>query len=186
MIGVLPTSLVIQDKEYKIRTDYRVALAILSAYNDCELNNFDKFLLTIEMLYIDIPPKDNYKEAYEKAVWFLNMRDVEYNVKQPKLYDWEQDESFIFSAINKVIGKEIRNEEYCHWWTFLGYFNEISESTFNTLVCLRNKKTKGIKLTKEEQEFYRKNKEIVDLKIHPTTPEEVAQMSELERLINPQ
>ena len=114
------------------------------------------------------------------------MRDVEYNVKQPKLYDWEQDESFIFSAINKVIGKEIRNEEYCHWWTFLGYFNEISESTFNTLVCLRNKKTKGIKLTKEEQEFYRKNKEIVDLKIHPTTPEEVAQISELERLINPQ
>ena len=55
MIGVLPTSLVIQGKEYKIRTDYRVVLTILSAYNDCELNNFDKFLLDSlhEVLYDD-------------------------------------------------------------------------------------------------------------------------------------
>ena len=70
----------------------------------------------------------------------------------------------IFSAINKIAGKEIRAVEYLHYWTFIGFFNEIGEGVFSTVLNIRNKKARHKKLEKWENEFYRNNKEIVDIK----------------------
>ena len=38
MIGRLPTTLNVDEKEYKIRTDFRIALTIFEAFEDVELN----------------------------------------------------------------------------------------------------------------------------------------------------
>ena len=53
--------------------------------------------------------------------------------------DWEKDLSLIISPINKIVGHDIRLDSF-HWWTFLSYFMEIGECTFNTYVGIRNKK----------------------------------------------
>ena len=42
MIGYLPNTLVLEGQEFKIRTDYRVALNILCAYNDPDLTPYEK------------------------------------------------------------------------------------------------------------------------------------------------
>ena len=97
--------------------------------------------------------------------------------------DWEQDESIIFSAINKVAGCETREKEYIHWWTFLGYFSEIGEGLFSTVINIRQKKNKGKKLEKYEQEFYRSNKQLIDLK-EKYTAEEQAEIDRLNELLN--
>lgn len=171
MIGRLPTSLNIDGKEYKIRTDYRDCLLIFQAFNDVELTDYDKMQVTVQVLYENIP--DNFEEAYSKAVWFLDCDDTvnKPHSKKP-LYDFEQDEQMIFSAINKVANKEIRSVEYMHWWTFMGYFNEIGECQFSTVVSIRDKKQKGKKLEKWEQEYYRNNKETIELKRKHTAQEQ--------------
>ena len=69
----------------------------------------------------------------------------------------------IFSAINKVAGKEIRSQEYMHWWTFMGLFNEIGEGMFASVINIRNKKARHKKLEKYEQEMYREYKDIIDI-----------------------
>ena len=86
--------------------------------------------------------------------------------------DWEQDESLVFPAVNKVAGQEVRNTEYMHWWTFMGYFMEIDDGTFSTVVGIRQKKVKGKKLEKWEQEFYRNNRKLCDLRKRYTEEEQ--------------
>lgn len=44
-----------------------------------------------------------------------------------KTIDWEQDQSMIVSDLNKVAGCDIRALPFCHWWTFVAWFNGIGE-----------------------------------------------------------
>jgi hypothetical protein len=48
---------------------------------------------------------------------------------------------------------------------------EIGECTFSNIVSIREKKIKGKKLEKYEQEFYRENRKLIDLP-HKLTAEE--------------
>lgn len=182
MIGRLPTTIIIDEKDYKIRTDYRIVLTIFEAFNDVELTDKDKMRVMLELLYEEMP--SNIEEALKEATWFLDggKQYEEFN-KTKKVMDWEQDESIIFSAINKVAGCETREKEYIHWWTFLGYFSEIGEGLFSTVINIRQKKNKGKKLEKYEQEFYRNNKQLIDLK-EKYTAEEQAEIDRLNELLN--
>ena len=93
---------------------------------------------------------------------------------------WEQDFQYIVAPVNRVLGYETRALEYdqegntggVHWWTFLSAYMEIGDCLFAQIVGIRSKKAKGKKLDKTEQEFYRKNKEIVDIKVCYTESEE--------------
>jgi hypothetical protein len=176
MIGGLPTELCVNGKQYSIRTDYRDCLTILTAFNDVNLTLEEKVYVTLDVLYKDAVPQNDMVEAYNQAVWFLNCGDTvnSPNTSAP-LYDWEQDERLIFSAVNKVAGKEVRSEKYMHFWTFMALFNEIGESSFSLVITIRNKKRKNIKLEKYEKDFYRDNKELVDLKVNLTAEEEEEQ-----------
>lgn len=167
MIGKLPTTLEINNNIYKIRTDFRTCLLILQAFNDEELNSLEQRLILLNCLYMDFKdmPDTDYEEAINRGIWFLNCGDtVNKPVSRKPLYDWEQDEQMIFSAVNKVAGKEVRTVPYMHFWTFIGLFNEIGEGMFSFIISIRNKKLKGEKLEKHEKEFYRNNKEIIDLR----------------------
>ena len=88
----------------------------------------------------------------------------------------------IFSAINKVAGCEVRSLDYLNWETFLGYFNEIGEGLFSQVINIRQKLNKGKKLDKVDKEFYKKNKEIIDLK-PVLSEEEQRDKEEYEELI---
>lgn len=165
MIGRLPTTLQISGEDHKIRTDYRDCLIILQAFADVDLTQEEKAQVLLDILYVDTLKEEELQEAYDKAVWFLNCGG---RVSKPSsskpLYDFEQDEQLIFSSVNKVAGREVRDVDYMHFWTFIGLFNEIGEGTFSTILGIRQKKNRGKKLEKYEQEFYRNNKELVDLK----------------------
>jgi len=96
--------------------------------------------------------------------------------------DWEQDENILFPAINKVAGFETRSIEYLHWWTFLGYYMEISEGVFSHVLSIRMKKAKGKKLEKWEREFWSSNKSICVLR-EKISEEEKAERDRLNALL---
>lgn len=175
MIGRLPVTLVVAEKEWNIRTDYRDILTIMEAYNDPELSSSEKAWVMLSILYVDWNqmPRGAYEDAVKQAIWFLDCgQDRSGQKQQRKLMDWEQDEMILFPAINKAAGFEVRSVEYLHWWSFMGYFMEIDEGTFSTVLGIRQKIAKGKKLEKWEQEFYRKNKEMCDLKTRYSTEEQ--------------
>lgn len=186
MIGTLPKELVIDGKSYRIRTDYRAILTVFEAINDPDLSDMAKSYILLDALYIDKFPITSEKEAMEQAVWFIDGgKKFEDNKKKkaPKLMDWQQDEQLIFSSINAVAGKEIRELDYVHWWTFLGYFNEIREGLFSTIVSIRKKKAEHKKLEKYEKEFYQKNRDLIDIK-KSYSSDQKKEMDELNALLN--
>lgn len=165
MIGVLPRTLKVNGREYNIRSDFRDCLKIIEAYGDEELSLQEKHMVMMQILYKDYDSIRNISEALEKGIWFLNCGDNITAAKEEKpVYDWQQDEHMLFAAINRAAGCETRTLKYLHWWSFVSYFYEIGEGTFSTVVGIRSKLNKHKKLDKGEWEFYKRNKEMVDLK----------------------
>lgn len=168
MIGELPKRLKVGDTWYPIETDYRNILPCITACNDPDLEPRQVLEIILVRLYREgckQIPQELMEEAALQAKWFIDCGQED-DEKKPskKLMDWEQDERILFPAINKVAGCETRNVPYIHWWTFMGYFMEIEEGTFSTVLGIRQKLAKGKKLEKWEQEFRRENKAMCDLK----------------------
>lgn len=184
MIGALPETLTVAGVEYPIRTDYRNVLQVFEAFQDPELTQEEKWIVAIYLMFDDFSCADdvlqaaqggfNLEEAIKQISWFISAGQPEKQVLEKPTYNWKQDEQIIFSAVNKVAGKETRELEYLHWWTFLGYFNEVGEGTFSFIVGIRHKLNKGKKLEKHEKEFLAQNKELVRLE-KPKTREEQEQ-----------
>lgn len=181
MIGILPESLKIGEKQYSIRSDFRVALLIFEAFNDANLSDSEKAEVCLRCLYKEIPP--DLETAYRQAIWFLDGGNIPKSHRNhKKIFDWKQDESLIFSAVNKSAGFEVRSAEHVHWWTFLGYFSEIGEGLFSQVINIRTKKSKGKKLEKWEREFYNEHKEMIDLK-RVISAEEQAEIDRLNAIM---
>ena len=161
MMWDLPTQIEVGGTAYDIRTDFRDVLRILCAFEDPDLDEREKALVCLQVLYEDIDnmPPALYAEAIEKAREFI---DHGAEGKQgAKTMDWEQDANLLFPAVNAAAGTEVRQMEYLHWWTFLGYFGEIGEGLFSTVINIRYKRANGKKLDKWEHEFLRKHKEMI-------------------------
>lgn len=179
-IWSLPTSLNLSGVDWQIRTDFRCILGILTELNNPEYDNEEKWLIVLDILYVDFDnmPYALYSEAYNKALDFIDMGTKEEDAKQkPRVMDWEQDASLIIPAVNRVLGKEIRAMTYVHWWTFLSAYMEIGECSYSHILNIRTKKAKGKTLEKWEQEYLRENKNIVELK-HRITEEEKQELEQ--------
>lgn len=161
---LLPTSLEVGGRRYAIRSDYRTALDILLALTDPEHDAEDRALTLLCVLFKEEIPVGDLQEAVEKGLWFLNGGDEERNAQAPKLVDWRQDFKLIVAPINRVMGAEIRAVKYLHWWTFLSAYLEIGDCLFAQVVAIRSKKAQGKPLSKEERAFYRRNRDLVDIR----------------------
>lgn len=174
----LPTSIIIEDEEYPIREkgDYRVILDCFSVLQDIELEEKERIIICLSIFYEDALSLDeegnvdisavydlfNTEEKLNKAVSemmnFFSCGDSRPGARHNyKLIDWEQDNHLIASAINNVARTEIRSLDYLHWWTFMGYYISVGESTLSTVVRIRDKIVKGKKLEKYEREFRQDN-----------------------------
>ena len=164
----LPTSVYIHDKEYPIRNrgDFRMVLDCFNALNDYELDKSYRIATALIIFYEgmteDTPLEEFFDGDLETPIRemfdFMNLGQPETRQTNPLiLFNWETDSQLIAGAVNAVAGKEVRAEEYLHWWTFMGYYSNIGEGSFSTIISIRYKIKKGKKLEKYEKEFKRDN-----------------------------
>ena len=171
----LLASLNIGGADFIIRTDFRVVLDILMAFNDPELPDYAKGQVMIEILFEDwesISP-EHLEEALKKANAFIDCGNKPDKKKKHRMVDWEQDADLIIPAVNKIAGVgDIRSIPYMHWWTFMGYFMEIGECLFSSVLNIRHKKAHGKKMEKWETDFYKNNRHLVDFHVKLSEEEE--------------
>lgn len=163
----LPKTLEIGGKEYEIRSDYRDVLNIFAAIADPELDDCDKVLIAMIILFPDFEaiPHEHIEEAQKKCLWFINGGEDDDGEKSPRLIDWEQDFKLMCAPINRVMGEEIRSLDYLHWWTFLSAFYEIGgDCTFAQVISIRNKQSRHKPLDKSDKEFLKRNRKLVEMK----------------------
>lgn len=163
----LPTSLEIGGVGFTIRTDFRTVLYVLSVLNDPDYEPDEQGAVCIQVMIEDWErlPAERYQEALEALMGFIDGPGVREDRRRPRprTMDWEQDAPVLIPAVNRVLGQEVRALPYLHWWTFLGAYMEIGECLFSTVVGIRQKRARGKKLEKQEQEFLRENRALVEL-----------------------
>lgn len=180
----LPRALDFGGGPWAIRADFRVILDILAAFDDPELTEAEKAYVCLHNLYEDFGrmAEADYPEAYRAAVAFID-HGLFGEGGGPRTVDWEQDAALLFPAVNRVAGYEVRDAAFVHWWTFLGMFMEIRESVYATVLALRQKRARGVKLERWEQDFWRRNAGICRLRTRLTAEEreEKARLREMLR-----
>lgn len=162
----LPTSLTIGGVVHPIRYGWRAIMDIFSVINDPDFDDEVKTFGILKIFYPkwrEIPEKD-IQEAIKKACEFIDCGQTPEEKNTRKIIDWEQDAPILIPAINQVAKQEIRSNRDIHWWTVFGWFMGIDDNLFSTVINIRQKKMEGKKLEKWEQDFYRKNRNLVDLK----------------------
>lgn len=176
MMWSLPTSIEIDGEKYVItnKCDYRMVLDTICALNDNDYDENGKIWNALWVFYEKEIPNCHIKQAIKEMFKIISYGEEENKNEKPKLrlMDWEHDFNMLVAPINRILGYEIRSVDYLHWYTFLSGYMEIGECQFNTVVSIRNKRAKGKKLEKWEQEFYQENKKMVDLPQNLTEEEQ--------------
>ncbi len=168
LLSKFPTKIKIGNEIYPVNSDFRNCLKIIMAYEDERLTLEEKYYILLKRLYGGIP--NNTEEAIRKGVLFLNCgkeenSDVSNNVK--RVYSFNKDGEYIYSAINQTHNTDLESIEYLHWWKFVFFFMDVDKDcTLSYLISLRDKKNKG-KLDKEERKTWFTMRRILDLDYVP-------------------
>ena len=188
----LPISIELSGQSFAIRDkgDYRMVLDCFNALNDYDLSQQERLSAGLIIFYEgmndieDLEKFPDIGEAVEQMYKFFNchMPEIEDSKKDYKLIDWEIDEMMVVSAINQVAGKEIRAEEYIHWWTFMGYYMAVGECALSTVVSIRHKIATNTSLEKYEKKFRTENPQYFTFDVRSRTQQ--AQEAEVRKLWN--
>jgi hypothetical protein len=154
------------------------------AFEDAELTPQEKQVIILSNLY-QVQP-GNVQAALEKASQFLNggkTEETNDNDNSMRLYSFDRDAQFIFSAFRQTHGIDLETAEL-HWWKFIAYFMDLGqETTFCQLVGLRSRIKKGT-ASKEERQAAREMGDLIDVpEIDDRTLEEKEREAEFLQLI---
>jgi len=177
----LPKEKVLGQKVFRLSTDFRQVLKIICVLEDPDLPEYIRWLTALNLFYEPEVPKAYRREAMEYLASFLSAGEGP-GQPAPKLLDWQQDADAIISGVNKVAGQEVRALPYVHWWTFLSWFHGIEGGALATLVSVRDKLSRGKKLEDWEKDYYRQNKQKVELKKRYSAAE-IAEQNRLKAMI---
>lgn len=165
-----PEYVKVNDKKYKINTDFRVAIECNEIANDETISDFERALAIIYKLFGDdgINDTDNYEKLLELAQKYLSCgKEVVDNNEEPDM-DFIQDMDYIETSFMSDYSIDLVNTEM-HWWKFYNLMNGLSNSemgnccVLNRVRNLRTYDTKDIKDQKELEKI-KKAKEQVALK----------------------
>ena len=177
----LPRCVTVGGREVAIDPDFRTVLKIFRHFQNEQLPEFLRWEVALALFYQEEIPARHRREAMEQLADFVTCGQT--GKPGPRLLDWEQDAMAIVADVNRVAGREIRELEFLHWWTFLSWFHAIGEGQLSSLVELRRKLSRGEKLDDAQRQFYRENKAAVDLP-HRRSPAEEAERARLNALLN--
>lgn len=146
-----PEYLTIQEKKYKIDTDYRTALACFRAINDNEIDDISRMIAVVCLLLGKEFPIDLIPEAIDKCADYLRCgKKINSNKKD---MDYEQDKGRIMASFRSCYNMDITKENI-HWWAFNDYIEGFTENEILSRVRnIRNINLNDIKDKKDRDEI---------------------------------
>lgn len=169
----LPTTIRVDGRELKIRSDFRAVLDAISALNDPELFMQEKLAACLAIMVPEYATVQDTNGAIREIFKFINLGQEERQAaNSPKLVDWDRDVQLIAPAVDKALGFSCRRAPYLHWWEFIGAYNNIGRGPFAEVVSIRSKRAKGKKLEPWEQDYVRDNPELFSQHKELTAEEE--------------
>jgi len=190
LLNKFPNRIEINDKEFEINSDFRIGLEIVLMFEDATMNKIEQLQEMCNLLYKNEILEEDFEEACKKATKFLDCGEVRKVVKENqneednddedgRLYSFEKDAKYIYSAIKQTHHIDLESIENLHWWKFIYMFMDLDKDCFfSQILHLRSQKQKG-KLTKDEALVYHRMRDILDLNY----TDEDGEPSEFEQLL---
>lgn len=134
-----PKFVEIDNKRYKINTDFRVALKCVDVAEDESINDTERALAIIYLLFGDdgLNDYDNYNELLKIGKRYLSCgKEIEENDKEPDM-DFNEDWDYIEASFQSDFNIDLSNVEM-HWWKFYKLLNGLSNSELGNC-CVLNR-----------------------------------------------
>lgn len=169
-----PEYVKVNDKKYKINTDFRVALECSKIAEDKEISDIERALALIYLLFGDkgLEDTENHGELLKLGTRYLSLdKEVEKSDEEPDM-DFEQDMDYIETSFMSDYGIKL-SETNMHWWTFYNLINGLSNSemgnccVLNRVRNLRRFDVSTIKDNKERQKIIKAQKAVALKKKEP-------------------
>lgn len=164
----------VNGKKYKINTDYRIALKCDEIARDVNIEDVERGLAIIYLLFGDngLKDSDNWDELLKIAIKYLkcNKEDKDNNSNAEPDMSFRQDWGYIQASFMSDYKLDLSKEKM-HWWAFYDLIEGLTEdSVLNRVRYVRNFDISQIKDQKERNEWI-KRKEAVALKREKTLEE---------------
>lgn len=135
----------VNNKKYKINTDFRVAIKCNEISLDKSINSYEKTLAIIYLLYGEegLNDSDNYEQLLNLAYKYLNCGVEKADNEEPEEPDMDfvQDQKLIESSFKYDYGYNPYQLKYLHWWDFYNDVCNLSNSEFGTCCVLSRVRT---------------------------------------------
>ena len=182
----------VEDRLYKINTDFRVAIKCNEVAQDETISDYERGLTIIYLLFGEKGLESKDKEILlKKAQYYLSCgKELEDDNEEPDM-DYVEDYSYIKTSFRSDYGIKL-DEEKIHWWEFNELMNGLSNSelgdccVLNRIRNLRNYDTREIKDRKEREKIEKAKQRVAlkkNKKEYHLTQEQEDSMRELDKLI---
>lgn len=172
----------IEDRKYKINTDFRVAIECDKVARS-NVSEEERALAIIYLLFSDegLQNSQDWKDLIEIALKYLSCgkEKQEDNEEQEIDMDFEQDWEYIRTSFFYDYKVKLEQGTYMHWWEFYNLLCGLSDKCIlNRVRFIRNFDVEQIKDSKEKEKWI-KQKEQVALKKEKIKTSEEKRLDEL-------
>ena len=167
-----PEYVKVDDKKYKINTDFRVAIECNNIAQDDTIGDTERPLAIIYKLFGDdgIDNPQDWEKLLELGIKYLTLGKDANNIDNDTEIDMDfnEDMDYIEASFMSDYGIDLTKEEM-HWWKFYNLIEGLSNSEIGNCCVLnrvRNLRTFDLSQIKDNKERERlaKAKEMVSLK----------------------
>lgn len=158
----------IENKKYKINTDFRIAIECQDIATNVDIGDYERALAIIYKLYGDegIESPDHYEKLLELGTKYLSCgKEIEVKSNEELDMDFIQDMDYIEASFMSDYNIDLSNVKM-HWWKFYNLINGLSNSemgnccVLNRVRNLRTYDTKDIKDPKDLEKIKRAKQQV--------------------------
>ena len=155
-----PDAVEIAGVEYKLNTDYTVALACFRCIGDPDISEVERAYGVIGLLYADPPHDEHLNEALSLAVKFLQVgNDREPRYRRPDM-DFDADEMYIKASFLSDYKIDL-DDAGMHWWKFCTLLQGLTDDCIlNRVRDLRNYDLSTVKDAKSRQKITQAQRDV--------------------------
>jgi len=174
LIDQLSTILKSRIGNIEFNTDFRIGILFEMLMNDTSIPKKEKPAKAILLFYPKPEEIKDYNKAIEDILWFYSCGKIEgfedkkiqnskNTNKEEKIYDYEFDDGYIYSAFLQQYNVDLQEIDYLHWWKFKSMFNSLNSTTKIVEIMGYRSVDLGKIKDKSERARYKKLKEIYRL-----------------------
>lgn len=165
----------------EFNTDFRIGMLFEMLMQDRNIDKKIKVIQAINLYYPHPEQITDFEKAFNDIIWFYTCGKNDINInsqdnqekkikkkksnyqKEEKIYDYEYDDGYIYSAFLQQYGIDLQEIKYLHWWKFKALFDSLNKDTKIVEIMGYRAIDLGKIKDKEEKSRYKKLKKIYQL-----------------------